>query len=227
MENINTVLFSDVHLGSPTSRAYELLNALKEHRFKKLVIVGDMFDDLNFEYLKSTHWELLEHIGKLSRRGVEVVWIEGNHDAKFYQFMSHLIGIPVYKEYSWQVNKKEFIALHGHQFDNFESKNIILGKIMAVAYTKFKRILFSSNAFENLLFKISDRWLRLTEQVAEKALDYAESKHRDVIICGHTHFVHNKTNSGTEYYNLGCWNNKHSHLMFIQEDGSTHLKQIT
>ena len=92
MEHVNTVLFSDVHLGSPNARAYDLLKTLQDYRFKRLIINGDMFEDLNFKRLTSTHWELLEHIGKLSRRDVEVVWIEGNHDAKFIEFMSLMIG---------------------------------------------------------------------------------------------------------------------------------------
>ncbi len=225
MEMFNTVLFSDVHLGSPTSRAYELLNTLKQYRFKKLVIVGDMFEDLDFKHLTSTHWELLEHIGKLSRRDVEVIWIEGNHDAKFVRFMANMIGIPAKLEYEWEIDGKKFLALHGHQFDSFMTNNIFLGRFLAGLFAMFQRFT-SSQLFDLILVKVSDRWLRLTEQVAYLAIEYGKKKKADVVICGHTHFIFNLKKDEVEYFNLGCWNNAPSYLLAITEDGTATYKVI-
>lgn len=221
----DTILFSDVHLGSPNSRAYELLGALKEQRFRRLVINGDMFEDLNFEKLTSTHWELLEHIGKLSRRGVEVVWIEGNHDAKFSEFMSHMIGIPVRREYIWETGGRRILALHGHVFDSFISKNLFIGRLLAVLYATFQRAV-SSRIFDFMMMKITDKWMRVTEQVAAGALARAKRKKCDVVVCGHTHFVYNMKKGGIEYYNTGCWNNKPSYLLAIEGDGSVNYKVV-
>jgi UDP-2,3-diacylglucosamine pyrophosphatase LpxH len=225
MKLVNTILFSDVHLGSPLARAYELLNALKEYHFKKLIIVGDMFEDLNFKHLTSTHWELLEHIGKVSRRGVEVVWIEGNHDSKFMEFMSHMIGIPARNEYYWEVNGRKFVALHGHQFDNFLSGNPFLGRLFASAYSLFQRSV-TSHFIGFLSDKIADKWQRLSAQVAEMATTYAKKRNCDVIICGHTHFVDNIRKDGVEYYNLGSWNSKPSYLLAVEDTGNTHFEVI-
>ena len=219
-------MFSDVHLGSPVARAFELLETLKEYHFKKLIIVGDMFEDLNFKHLTSTHWELLEHIGKVSRRGVEVVWIEGNHDGRFLEFMSHMIGIPFRKEYVWEVGGRRFIALHGHQFDNFLSANPFLGRVAAAAYAFLQRSV-SSHFLSFLFDKISDKWQRLTEQVAAMAITYAKKKRCDVVICGHTHFVYNLRKDGVEYYNLGSWTSKPSYLLAIEENGNSHFEVIS
>jgi len=218
-------MFSDVHLGSPVARAYELLNTLKEYHFSKLIIVGDMFEDLNFKHLTSTHWELLEHIGKVSRRGVEVVWIEGNHDGKFLEFMSHMLGVPVKKEYSWEVNGVKFIALHGHQFDNFLSKNPFLGRIYAEAYSFLQRVV-SSHFLSFISDNIADRWQRLSEHVAPLAINYAKKKQRNVIVCGHTHFVYQMRKDDVEYFNLGCWIAKPSYLLVIQDNGTPHFEVI-
>jgi len=223
MSEINTVLFSDVHLGSPVSRAFDLLSALKELKFKKLIINGDMFEDLNFSKLTTTHWDLLNHIGRISRRGVEVIWIEGNHDEKFYDFMSHLLGIPVYEEYSWEIKGKKFLALHGHQFDSFMLKNEFLGRMLARVYT-FVQGIVSSRFVDYVTNHFADKWLRLTEQVADKAILYAKKKHKDIVICGHTHFVDNRKKGSVEYFNLGCWNQKPSYLLIIQDDASAYFK---
>jgi len=78
----DTLILSDVHLGSELSRARDALDVLESHRFRRLILLGDIFADLNFRRLTSEHWMFLTHIRKLSnpKRRVEVVWVEGNHD---------------------------------------------------------------------------------------------------------------------------------------------------
>ncbi len=77
----DTVILSDLHLGSETSRAEEAIEVLRRLRFRRLILLGDIFCDLNFGRLKKHHWHFLSYIRKLSnpKRGVEVVWVEGNH----------------------------------------------------------------------------------------------------------------------------------------------------
>ena len=99
-----TVILSDLHLGSETARAEEALETLQSMTFRRLILLGDMFADLNFRRLKKEHWRFLSYIRKLSnpKRGVEVVWVEGNHDMGLTDVMSHLVGVPVYQEYVWE-----------------------------------------------------------------------------------------------------------------------------
>src|SRR5450755_2172845 len=121
----DTLILSDVHLGADTSRAREATRVLKENRFKRLILLGDIFADLNFRRLTKEHWKFLGHIRKLSnpRHEIEVVWVEGNHDHGLTEVMSHLVGIPVYQEYSWAYAGKRHLAIHGHQFDSFAVAN--------------------------------------------------------------------------------------------------------
>lgn len=224
-QTVDTIVFSDVHLGSPMSRAYELQQALRSYRFKRLIIAGDMFEDSDFQKLTSSHWDLLEYIGKISRRNVEVVWLAGNHDMKFFHFMAKMIGIPALKEYSWDVNGKKFIALHGHQFDSFIMKNSFLGRMLASFYTSLQNVM-SSHIFDLVFFKLADKWMRMAAQIGQHALEYARKHGKDVIICGHTHFVDHILKDGIEYINIGCWNNSPSYFLVISESGSAELKVI-
>src|SRR6266702_4077075 len=114
----DTVILSDLHLGSEVSRAEAALQMLKAVSFSRLILLGDIFCDLNFRRLKKDHWQFLSLIRKLSnpKRGLEVIWVEGNHDRGLAQLMSHLVGVRVYEEYSWHHRGVKYRGIHGHQF---------------------------------------------------------------------------------------------------------------
>ena len=96
---VDTLLLSDIHLGSDISRARDALALLKICSFRRLILLGDIFSDLNFARLNSDHWKFLSYIRKLSnrKRNVEIVWVEGNHDQGLSKVMSHLVGVPVFQ----------------------------------------------------------------------------------------------------------------------------------
>jgi len=110
----DTVIMSDLHLGSEVSQAGAALAFLQSVRFKRLILLGDIFADLNFRRLTKEHWKFLGHIRKLSnpRHEIEVIWVEGNHDHGLTEVMSHLVGIPVYQEYEWHYAGKRHLAIH-------------------------------------------------------------------------------------------------------------------
>jgi metallophosphoesterase superfamily enzyme len=62
----NTLILSDLHLGAETSHAREATRVLKENRFQRLILLGDIFADLNFARLTKDHWKFLGYIRKLS-----------------------------------------------------------------------------------------------------------------------------------------------------------------
>src|SRR3982074_3765330 len=99
----NTLILSDLHLGAETSRAREATRVLKQNSFQRLILLGDIFADLNFARLTKEHWQFLGYIRKLSnpKRNVEVVWAEGNHDHGLTNIMSHLVGVRFTQEYKW------------------------------------------------------------------------------------------------------------------------------
>src|SRR5476651_305818 len=103
-KSYETVIISDLHMGSDLSRAGDALDFLRSIHFRRLILLGDMFADLNFSRLTKEHWKFLSYIRKLSnpKRGIEVVWVEGNHDQGLSEVMSHLVGVKVYEEYIWE-----------------------------------------------------------------------------------------------------------------------------
>src|SRR5215510_3603700 len=138
----DTLILSDVHLGSEISRARDALSLLKSTSFRRLILLGDIFNDLNFRRLKKEHWQFLSYIRKLSnpKRGVEVVWVEGNHDQGLTDVMSHLVGVEVFQEYEWQYNGLRHLAIHGHQFDSFVLGNFRLSKFCTQLYLQLQKL---------------------------------------------------------------------------------------
>ncbi len=196
---IDTIIISDVHLGSKVSRSDILVTELKKYDYKHLILLGDIFDDLNFKRLKKSHWDLLSYIRKQSKT-VNVVWVIGNHDILLKDIAGHLLGIDVVEEFYWENNGKSFLALHGHQFDSFMANNIIISNVASFIYDMIQKI-DKKQKFSRWIKQISKTWLRLSDQIADKAIHYAEKKNSDYIFCGHTHMPMNKEN----YYNTGCW----------------------
>ena len=78
----DTVIISDLHLGSEVSRAGDALDFLHSVQFRRLILLGDIFADLNFGRLTKEHWKFLSYIRKLSnpKRRIEVVWVNPGHD---------------------------------------------------------------------------------------------------------------------------------------------------
>ena len=217
----DTIIVSDLHLGSEVSRAREATQFLESAVFNRLILLGDIFCDLNFRRLKKQHWQFLSLIRKLSnpKRGVEVVWVEGNHDHGLAQWMSHLVGVRVYQEYGWEYRGVRYLGIHGHQFDRFLVDNALLSAIGELIYLRIQKIDARDSKIARWLDLLNSRWLRLTPKVAAGALTLAQSRGIDVVFCGHTHLPHYANAYGAQYFNTGCWVHERLTYAAVDDDG--------
>lgn len=203
----DTLILSDVHLGSEISRASDALELLKSTSFSRLILLGDIFNDLNFRRLKKEHWQFLSYIRKLSnpKRKIEVVWVEGNHDLGLSDLMSHLVGIPVYQQYLWEYRGQRYLAIHGHQFDRFVINNFLISRIGEALFLWIQKLDFGKKMISRYLDRLNTRWLRLSGKVAAGALAYAAEHRADYVFCGHTHVAMQTGHNGVQYCNAGSW----------------------
>ena len=203
----DTLIISDLHLGSEVSRASEAVEMLRGIVFRRLILLGDIFCDLNFRRLTKSHWQFLSYIRKLSnpKRQVEVVWVEGNHDRGLSEVMSHLVGIPVYQQYEWTFANKCFLAIHGHQFDRFVVNNAVLSRAGEWVYLQMQRFDSYGKWLSHFMDRQNSKWLRLSPKVAKGAIALARSRSADVVFCGHTHQALHRECEAIEYFNVGCW----------------------
>ena len=217
----NTLILSDLHLGAETSRAREATQVLKNSRFQRLILLGDIFADLNFARLTKEHWKFLGYIRKLSnpKRHIEVVWVEGNHDHGLTDIMSHLVGIRVFQDYRWDYRGLRHIAIHGHQFDGFQVDRIRLSQWGTSLYLLLQKLDLKGKPIARLIDRLNTRWLRMSPKVAAGALNYARHHGADRIFCGHTHEALHQEQDGVQYYNSGGWVDSRLTYLTIDEQG--------
>ena len=165
----DTLILSDVHLGAEVSRARAATSMLKENSFRRLILLGDIFADLNFGRLKKEHWKFLGAIRKLSnpKRNVEVVWVEGNHDLGLTNVMSHLVGVRVFQEYAWNYAGLRHLAIHGHQFDGFAVNSVPLSNFGTWIYLLLQKLDLKGKPLARLIDRLNTRWLRMSAKVAD------------------------------------------------------------
>lgn len=217
----DTLIVSDVHLGSEVSRARDALELLQSLSYRRLILLGDIFSDLNFRRLTGDHWKFLSYIRKLSnpKRKVEVVWVEGNHDVGLSNLMSHLVGIPVYERYVWEYEGRRHLAIHGHQFDRFVSRNLLISRIGQAIYHELQKLDSDNKTLSRFLDRLNTRWLRLEQKVAQGALHYARLGNIDRVFCGHTHVAMHLEENGVAYYNTGSWIDALSTYVTVSDAG--------
>lgn len=186
-------------------------------------MLGDIFDDLNFKRLKKEHWSFLSYIRKLSnpKNNVEVVWVEGNHDEGLSKITSHFLGIKVYREYSFRIEDKNILAIHGHQFDRFLNENIIISNVASYVYDKIQKLGGEKQTLARWVKGKSKGWLRLANKIAFGAAEYAKNRGFNTVVCGHTHQASYKyfTDLNMSFYNTGCWTDIPSSYIIITTEG--------
>ena len=217
----NTLILSDLHLGAETSHAREATDLLKKTRFQRLILLGDIFADLNFARLTKDHWKFLGHIRKLSnpKRCIEVVWVEGNHDHGLANIMSHLVGVRVYQHYDWDYRGLRHIAIHGHQFDGFQLNNLRLSRLGTSLYLQLQKLDFKSKPIARTIDRLNTRWLRMSTKVSAGAIAFAKHHEAQRIFCGHTHEALHVEKDGISYYNSGGWVDSRLTYLTIDETG--------
>ena len=217
----DTLIVSDLHLGSEVSRACSALRMLKSASFNRLILLGDIFSDLNFRRLKKEHWRFLGYIRKLSnpKREIEVIWVEGNHDHGLSQVMSHLVGIRVYQEYVWEFAGIRHLAIHGHQFDRFVCRNLMLSRFLSALHLGLQRFSLGGERMVGFLERFDTSWLRLSAKVAEGAFAHARARNAGRVFCGHTHEALSRQCAEIEYYNTGSWTQENSTYITIDSAG--------
>ncbi|HEX7585672.1 MAG TPA: UDP-2,3-diacylglucosamine diphosphatase [Prolixibacteraceae bacterium] len=223
IRKLDISVISDFHLATLASKAKPLLKYLKSIQPKTLVLNGDIIDSWRFSrnYFPKSHLKVIRQLVKMIEKGIQVVYITGNHDDVFRKFNNTKLGnFSIVNQLELTINNQRVWIFHGDVFDHIIHHSPCLAKLGAAAYgflTLFNKMVnvllkvFSGK--EMILYKsMKDRISRRKEVLTnfEKAIaNAAISKNIDLVICGHTHIPVDKfirTDKGTvRYINCGDW----------------------
>jgi UDP-2,3-diacylglucosamine pyrophosphatase LpxH len=216
-----TLWLSDIHLGTPASRADDLLNFLAAVRADRIYLVGDIVD---LQRLKSrplfpeTHIRAIMEFVELAARGTELVYIPGNHDFQLRQLAGRdICGIPVALEACHTTpDGKRLLVAHGDVLDRRIRGGTNIEKFGAAAYAlllqadvlfnRLRRRLghdyFPISASIKRRLRSANEYIRRFEMVAAA---YALARGFDGIVCGHIHRPCIRRIGDCLYANDGDW----------------------
>ncbi len=222
MKKVKTLFISDVHLGTKKCQADKLLELFKNLEFDNLIIVGDFIDLTSLKrkfYWKEEHSTVIQKILRMSRKGVKVKYIIGNHDIYLRELIKEnniSIGdIELCDQMYYTTQKDETIYIcHGDQFDGFIRLHPILYHIGDLAYEWSFKINKLYNWFRNLFgleywslskflkSKVKDA-ISFINDFKRLALIQIEETSCDSIMIGHIHTPAIEKINDKNYYNTG------------------------
>jgi UDP-2,3-diacylglucosamine pyrophosphatase LpxH len=218
---VRSVFISDVHLGSRDCRARELLDFLAGVETDYLFLVGDIVD---FWSLRRTfHWpqehnDVLRAILAKAKEGTRVIYVPGNHDEDIREFCGSQFGnLTIRRKYVHATaNGREFLVMHGDEFDTAVKCSRWLARFGAAAYEFTMRINRGVNLCRRMLgmpywslatyvkLRLGNA-VRYVEAFETAAAQAARSRNLSGVICGHIHRPGIREIDGVTYCNDGDW----------------------
>lgn len=215
-----TVWISDVHLGARGANAALLLSFIHTFTCEKLYIVGDFIDA--WQLRKRREWpqdhnDLVQRLLKISRKGVPIVYIPGNHDDFALNFKGVYGNISIVPhDVHIQPSGRRILVMHGHEFDSVTMHaewlavlgdigyNILLQVSAAVHF--FQRVFglphWSLSAYVKRKMKNAVSYISNFEHAVVK---FASMHQAQGIVCGHIHTAAMHRIGEIDYYNCGDW----------------------
>jgi UDP-2,3-diacylglucosamine pyrophosphatase LpxH len=207
---MRTIIVSDIHLGSNTSRPLDLLDFLASSTVteaNRLIVAGDLRDGI--AEIDENGWLVLQKLKQLSAK-LEVIFLPGNHDPDA-EVLAEILNVKYQQTYLTE-DKKIFIT-HGHLWDpnlsnypwltNFGNQfNYLVSCVWPSLAIRLKRL---------------RKWLfNVRGIVQDSALNLGFGRDYQTVICGHVHFAEDVTRSyehtsgstrfpGVQYLNTGSW----------------------
>ena len=216
MKNINTLIISDLHLGTPVCQSEKILRVLS-FDFKRLIINGDLFDNHSFTRYNKDHWKILNKIRKLSKNK-KVILVEGNHDG-CSEFISGITGMNMVPSYEFQIDNQKFYCEHGHQYDAWTQEKPLLTQFFTGIYY-YIQVLQKNQKISRKLKAVSKSWIRAKDIIADGVIK-KHGKHFDMIFAGHTHHPENRfyKDYNCWYFNSGSFCDNNCSYICIDDDG--------
>ena len=221
MAHYRALFISDVHLGTRTSQARELLDFLEEHDADTIYLVGDIVDFWRIKrgavWPQSNNDVLQKLLGK-ARKGARMIYIPGNHDDGLRDYCgSRFGGIELLRDAVHEMaDGRRYLVIHGDEFDvvvRYARWLAFLGDrgyqlaLWANWPLNFVRRRFGLG-YWSLSAYLKYRVKSAVNFIGDFEASLAdEAKRRKVagVICGHIHHAASRHFGAVHYVNCGDW----------------------
>lgn len=216
-----TIWISDVHLGTRGCNADLLVDFLDSVDSDTLYLVGDIIDGWRLKkswYWPAKHNDIVWRLLKRAKRGTRVIYIPGNHDEMFRQFVGLSFGgIEIRsKAIHETADGRRLLVLHGDEFDAVVLYARWLAVLGDAAYVAMMKL-------NTLVNKLRARWgmpywslSKHTKHKVKNAVEFisrfeeavakaAHDRDLDGVVCGHIHTADERQFGDVIYYNDGDW----------------------
>lgn len=215
------IWISDIHLGTRGCNADLLLDFLRSTHSDYLYLVGDIVDIWRMRrawYWQQTHNDVIQKLLRKARKGTRVIYVPGNHDESFRDFVGHRFGrvVVLGEAVHTALDGRRFLVLHGDQFDGI----VKYAKWLAFVGDRAYSLALSINLWFNIVrrrlgfpyWSLSAYLKHKVKNAVEYISNYehavvAEARRRGVdgVICGHIHTAEIRDFDGITYCNDGDW----------------------
>lgn len=215
-----TIVLSDLHLGTVSSRAKEAVHFLKHHKCHRLILNGDIIDGWQLRRSgawKKKHTKFFRLVLKRASKGTEVIYLRGNHDDFLDEVTPFSLGnFTICRDYILESSGKRYYVVHGDLFDTVTTKLKWLAKLGDVSYTLLLWLNRHYNRWRERkglpYYSLSQRIKAKVKEAVSFIDDFeqqlsgvAEVKKCSGVICGHIHTPANKMIGKIHYLNSGDW----------------------
>ncbi len=179
-----------------------------ETDYDRLIVNGDLVNNLNLKKLKPRHWNVMHHLREVARRR-ELILVRGNHDAAPVQathfgplqVLSSLLEVPLHEDYLLETSRGPYLVIHGDRFDP-TLQWPLLTDTADWCYHAVQKV---NKKAAKWLKKRVKRLGGVVRIVKDRAVQYARGRGCAGVITGHTHFSDNEWVDDIHYLNSGCW----------------------
>jgi UDP-2,3-diacylglucosamine pyrophosphatase LpxH len=218
---VRALFLSDVHLGTRSAQAEELLEFLKHWEADTVYLVGDIVDF--WKVRRGPHWpqphnDVLQKLLRKARKGVRLVLVPGNHDEGLRDFVGlRFGGVEIHKDIvHTTVKGRRYLVMHGDEFDV-----IVRGArwLALLGDRGYQAALWLNNPLNWLRRHLGLGYWSLSAYLkyrVKRAVAFIgafeeavaiEARRRDVdgVVCGHIHHAADRFFGGIHYLNCGDW----------------------
>jgi UDP-2,3-diacylglucosamine pyrophosphatase LpxH len=219
--SFRTVWISDTHLGTSGCNSEMLLDFLKRTECETLYLVGDIIDGWQLRkgwYWPPRHNDIVRCVLKMAKHGTRVVYVPGNHDEVFRDYVGlHFGGVEILAEAMHvTADGRMLLVIHGDEFDGV----VLYARWLAFLGDSAYSMLLKLNAFLNRIRRMMGKpyWSLsgLLKKKVKNAVQFISSFEEAVaraafergangVVCGHIHTAEVRQIGEVTYYNDGDW----------------------